>query len=114
MSEETVPRQEATLLETLQRESNGRDLLRYAVYKVSDSDRVLFLREFLDFLNPSGDPRSQRKIYDQTRRRLFLVTTDPSVSNRDRDSWIEALSVVDPAVGMTTLTSPTTSKTVLT
>jgi len=95
---ETTPRQQS-LLERLQKESNGRDLLGYAVYRVSDSDRVLFLRQFLDSLNPSGDPRSKMRVYEQTRRRLFLATTDPSVSNKDRDGWVEALGAVAPIVG---------------
>ncbi len=87
-----------SLLEKLRRESGGRDVLGFAVYRLDEiADMQTFLREYLQFQNPSGDANSKITVFKRTRANLFGEMEDPSVSNGNRDGWIKALDANTPS-----------------
>lgn len=83
-----------TLLERLQDESRGRNLLGFAVHRLtSRADMSTFLREFLE---QTEDPQTRITVYTRTRRSLISEMESTSVTNRERDDWLRALDAAVP------------------
>jgi len=95
---------EPTILEKLQSESHGRDLIEYAVHKlgVGDPDVKVFLRQYADSKNPTGDPQLQPTVNGQIATGLFKATQERSHSVFN--GWFDTWHTVKQEISATTPT----------